>query len=130
MDNTIIVALITLCGSIVTAVIAAWATIKSARLKESTPVSAVQTGAGVQHGGTSDVEKQGFPVGRAILWIIAGVFAVGFVGNLQRSADVPPPAMGYFCYDSFGNRRCQLITPQPIGAPCWCPGQGAGVVGP
>jgi len=53
----------------------------------------------------------------------------------QTNAPVSPPQapqvpatpqMGYFCCDQFGNRRCQLVQPVPLGTPCFCPGQGWG----
>ena len=39
------------------------------------------------------------------------------------------PEMGNYCYDFNGNRRCRLDAPAPIGSPCFCRGQGTGVVG-
>ena len=54
-------------------------------------------------------------------------------GNLPQTQPVQPaappvPQMGYFCCDQFGNRRCQLIQPMPIGSSCICYGQGYGYV--
>lgn len=40
----------------------------------------------------------------------------------------PAAAMGVFCCDAFGNRRCQLVEPMPLGSSCFCIGQGWGVV--
>ncbi len=47
--------------------------------------------------------------------------------------DLPQPTspkMGNHCYDAFGNMRCQLVEPAPIGSSCFCVGQGWGIVGP
>ena len=42
---------------------------------------------------------------------------------------IPSVQMGNFCCDVFGNRRCNLIVPTPIGSSCFCYGQqGYGVV--
>jgi len=44
-------------------------------------------------------------------------------------AKTPTPSaqqMGSFCCDQFGNRRCAIVQPFPLGAPCFCPGQGHG----
>jgi len=40
----------------------------------------------------------------------------------------PPPQMGYYCCDQFGNRRCQLVQSMPFGSSCFCYGQGYGYV--
>ena len=40
----------------------------------------------------------------------------------------PAPQMGYYCCDQFGNRRCQLVQPLPVGSSCFCFGQGYGYV--
>lgn len=40
------------------------------------------------------------------------------------------PQMGSFCCDQFGNRRCTLVQPVPLGSPCFCPGQGYGYTCP
>jgi hypothetical protein len=123
MDSQIIAAIITGAGTIVAAIIAA-----RAGNKKGPPE---QVGGGGQHQGNGDAADQGSSGGRAIRWIIAGLFAAGFVGTCQQSAPVyPGPQVGYFCYDMYGNRRCQLAAPQPVGTQCWCPGQGPGVVGP
>ncbi len=47
-------------------------------------------------------------------------------GDRPRSPAPPTPQMGTFCCDQFGNRRCVLVQPFPLGAPCFCPGQGYG----
>lgn len=36
------------------------------------------------------------------------------------------PQMAYYCCDQFGNRRCALVQPVPMGSPCFCMGQGWG----
>ena len=38
----------------------------------------------------------------------------------------PPPQVGYFCCDQYGNRRCSGTQPFPLGSSCFCPGQGYG----
>ena len=38
------------------------------------------------------------------------------------------PQTGYYCCDQFGNRRCQLVQPLPVGSSCFCFGQGYGYV--
>lgn len=35
-----------------------------------------------------------------------------------------------YCCDIFGNRRCLLVEPVPVGSPCFCPGQGEGIACP
>ena len=42
-------------------------------------------------------------------------------------APATPQVAAYFCCDGFGNRRCQLYQPVPVGSPCFCIGQGYGV---
>jgi TolB-like protein len=46
----------------------------------------------------------------------------------QPTTTLPPapPQMGGFCCDQYGNRRCTLVQPVPLGSPCFCPGQGYG----
>jgi len=44
------------------------------------------------------------------------------------SASPPAPQMGYYCCDQFGNRRCRLVQPMPVGSACFCFGQGYGYV--
>ncbi|MBF0224797.1 MAG: hypothetical protein HQK76_05005 [Desulfobacterales bacterium] len=34
--------------------------------------------------------------------------------------------MGNFCCDIWGNKRCQLVQPVPVGTSCFCVGQGWG----
>jgi hypothetical protein len=38
----------------------------------------------------------------------------------------PQPAMGAYCCDLSGIRRCPLIKPLPVGESCFCPYQGLG----
>ncbi len=48
---------------------------------------------------------------------------------VKPPASSPPAStsqMGGFCCDQFGNRRCALVQPVPLGSPCFCPGQGYG----
>ncbi|GEM_PF-5257177 len=40
----------------------------------------------------------------------------------------PYQNMGYYCCDAWGNPRCVLVEPLPIGSPCFCYGQGSGYV--
>jgi hypothetical protein len=35
---------------------------------------------------------------------------------------------GNYCCDGFGVRRCVLVNPLPVGAGCFCVGQGSGSV--
>ena len=47
--------------------------------------------------------------------------------NQPTSLPVPSTSrMGSFCCDQFGNKRCTLVQPVPLGSPCFCPGQGYG----
>jgi len=49
--------------------------------------------------------------------------------NDQLESPSPPaPQMGYYCCDQFGNRRCRLVQPMPVGSSCFCFGQGYGYV--
>lgn len=45
--------------------------------------------------------------------------------------DAPPPSpsveLGGYCCDLYGNRRCVLATPGPLGGSCFCPAQGQGI---
>jgi hypothetical protein len=51
-------------------------------------------------------------------------------------AYVPPqaapatPALGSYCCDVYGFRRCMLVTPLALSEPCFCPYQGTGFVCP
>ncbi len=47
-----------------------------------------------------------------------------------QSPAPPPPQLGYYCCDQFGNRRCTLVQPLPLGSSCFCFGQGYGYVCP
>jgi hypothetical protein len=40
------------------------------------------------------------------------------------------PQYANYCCDVFGNRRCILVEPVPVGSPCFCLGQGEGVACP
>jgi hypothetical protein len=50
--------------------------------------------------------------------------------------DPPPPPpphhkppQGHYCCDGYGNRRCQIVSGSTnVGDPCFCPGQGYGVI--
>jgi len=44
--------------------------------------------------------------------------------NVQNSSE---PGMAQYCCDQFGNRRCLLFQPVPVGSPCFCVGQGWGI---
>ncbi len=46
--------------------------------------------------------------------------------NPPASPQVTPPQMGSYCCDQYGNRRCMLVQPFPLGSGCFCPGQGYG----
>jgi TolB-like protein len=53
--------------------------------------------------------------------------------NQPATPSTPPPAttqMGSYCCDQFGNRRCMLVQPFPLGSVCFCPGQGYGYTCP
>jgi|GEM_PF-2441191 len=58
-----------------------------------------------------------------------GDYPGGYPQENQSEQLAPPaPQMGYYCCDQFGNRRCQLVQPLPVGSSCFCFGQGYGYV--
>jgi hypothetical protein len=120
MDTSIIVALISAAGSIIAALIAARG----------------QGGGGSRREPGEEVsvprrrsERRGLgSVGRVVLWIVAGLFALAFLASLVEEF-TPTPAAA-FCCDLAGMRRCPLSTPLPAGATCFCPAQGTGFACP
>jgi hypothetical protein len=64
--------------------------------------------------------------------IAAFVFALMIVGlGVTAQAEetvVPAQAVGAFCCDALGVRRCGLPYYYPIGSGCVCYGQGSGYV--
>ncbi len=71
-------------------------------------------------------------VGVAITVISAIILAslgLGGGGNPTPNPNPPPQVeMGGWCCDTWGNRRCQLVSPVQVGSSCFCPGQGNGIV--
>ncbi len=62
-----------------------------------------------------------------------------FTTTVPSSPTYPVPDTSYspatpqyanYCCDVFGNRRCILVEPVPVGSPCFCLGQGEGVACP
>ncbi len=47
-------------------------------------------------------------------------------GSRAKLPGPSTPQMGSFCCDQFGNRRCGLVQPFPLGSSCFCFGQGYG----
>ena len=136
METTVVVQLISVIGAVITAGIAAWATVLAARINaaKSNPAPPPLPAAGPTPAAPPPLppptaEKPPVSTGwRTGLWVAAVVFVLAaVVSNNQQPAT---PQMGTGCYDQWGNRRCDLPYPAPVGTPCGCPGQGMGVVGP
>jgi hypothetical protein len=136
METPIVVAIISGAVSIVASSIAAWATIKAARKKEAhshppgpPPLPGQQLP--YDHPSTWGSPTDPAPVSagwRTALWIVAGFFGVAFFASMCQQTTSPPVAMGSWCCDISGVKRCPLPYPLPVGQPCFCPGQGSGIV--
>ncbi len=46
----------------------------------------------------------------------------------QREQVQPKVEKGGWCCDTWGNKRCQLVSALDVGSSCFCPGQGYGLV--
>lgn len=45
----------------------------------------------------------------------------------SATQDSTTPALAYHCCDINGLQRCPLVSPVPVGTPCFCPYQGTGI---
>ena len=65
----------------------------------------------------------------ALCLVACGIFssvapvASAAQGSKSTSAE---QVLGSYCCDGYGYRRCVLDTPFPVGASCFCRGQGYG----
>ena len=71
------------------------------------------------------------PFLRFTAFILGIIFlAIGITGTLPPTPTPTPtnlqPAIGAYCCDLSGIRRCPLIQPLPVGESCFCPYQGLG----
>jgi hypothetical protein len=47
---------------------------------------------------------------------------------IEAEKEVDPPSQAWCC-DGYGNSRCPIVSGSTtIGSPCFCPGQGYGVI--
>ena len=93
------------------------------------------------------VERSENMLSKIVVGVAVAVISTIIIANLDlgRGGDPSPPykpgpdpihddfiavEKGKWCCDIWGNRRCQLVSPLPVGTACFCPGQGAGTVCP
>lgn len=82
--------------------------------------------------GSSESMLSKIIVGVAVAVITAVILSfMGLGGNNNVRSDpqpTPPPdtEMAEWCCDTWDNKRCQLVSPVPVGSSCFCPGQGYG----